>query len=222
MKKIICYGDSNTYGYDPRNGGGDRYDEAHRWPEVMAAALTEKGKAVEVVNSGFPGRTLSTVLFPDYYGNGTDLFSTSMKGQAPFDWLFVMLGSNDCLRPDTVEQITARMAELIQKAQKAPWWREKPNVLLMAPPQIGRMSDLSADNYLSGYCAALGETTLAGFAKKSRALRAAYRTLAEKAQLRFFDAGEIVQGCSVDYIHLTEDSQRLLGQAMASYVETFI
>lgn len=222
MKKIICYGDSNTYGYDPRNGGGDRYDENHRWPEVMASALADMGQKVEAVNSGFPGRTLSTVLFPDYYGNGTDLFSTSMKGQAPFDWLFVMLGSNDCLRPGSVEQITARMAELIHKAKRAPWWCESPQILLLAPPQIGKMTDQRSDDYLGGYCAALGETTLAGFFQKSKALRAAYRTLAEKEQVPFFDAGEIVQGCSVDYIHLTEDSQRQLGQAVARYVKPFI
>ncbi|MCH4072547.1 GDSL-type esterase/lipase family protein [Pseudoramibacter sp.] len=222
MKKIICYGDSNTYGYDPRNGGGDRYDEVHRWPEVMEAALNEKGGGVQVVNSGFPGRTLSTVLFPDYYGNGVDLFTTSMRGQAPFDWLFVMLGSNDCLRPDSVEQITARMAELIRKAKSASWWRANPQILLMAPPQIGKMTDQRSDDYLSGYCAALGENTLAGFFKKSKALRAAYRKLAEKERIPFFDAGEIVQGCSVDYIHLTEDSQRVLGQAMARYAQTVI
>ena len=33
--KIICLGDSNTYGYDPRGYFGGRYD--HPWPELLAA-----------------------------------------------------------------------------------------------------------------------------------------------------------------------------------------
>ena len=33
--KILCFGDSNTYGYDPRGYFGGRYDD--RWPEVLAA-----------------------------------------------------------------------------------------------------------------------------------------------------------------------------------------
>ena len=32
--KVICYGDSNTYGYDPRLPLGGRYD--HPWPELLA------------------------------------------------------------------------------------------------------------------------------------------------------------------------------------------
>ena len=215
MTKIICYGDSNTYGYDPRMGGSGRYDEAHRWPEVMAEALTAAGKDVDVVNAGFPGRTLSTVLYPDYYGHGVDLFTTSMRGYAPFDWLFVMLGSNDGLRPDSIERIVGRMADLIDEAAASNWWAEAPQILLMAPPQIGRELDVPADAFLSGYCATLGETTLDGFAKKSRKLRAAYRELAEKKNVRFFDAGEVAEAGQVDYIHLTEESQQQLGQAMA-------
>ena len=29
MKKIICYGDSNTFGYNPKDGS--RFDENIRW-----------------------------------------------------------------------------------------------------------------------------------------------------------------------------------------------
>ncbi|MSS18949.1 GDSL-type esterase/lipase family protein [Pseudoramibacter porci] len=214
MTKIICYGDSNTYGYDPRMGGSGRYDAAHRWPEVMAERLSAAGKTVDVVNAGFPGRTLSTILYPDYYGHGVDLFTTSMRGYALFDWLFVMLGSNDVLRPDSVECVTGRMADLIDEAAASNWWTDGSQILLMAPPQIGREVDAPADAFLGGYCSALGETTLDGFAKKSRKLRAAYRRLAEAKNVHFFDAGEVAETGQVDYIHLTEKSQQQLGQAM--------
>ena len=33
---IICFGDSNTYGYDPRSYLGDRYDPDSRWVDILA------------------------------------------------------------------------------------------------------------------------------------------------------------------------------------------
>lgn len=43
-KRIVCYGDSNTWGYIA--GSGLRYDENIRWPARMRKAL---GEAYEVV-----------------------------------------------------------------------------------------------------------------------------------------------------------------------------
>ena len=51
MKRILCFGDSNTYGYDPRGG---RYGEDERWPMRLSAALGEGFSGVE---EGFGGRT---------------------------------------------------------------------------------------------------------------------------------------------------------------------
>ena len=36
MRRILCFGDSNTYGYDPRGG---RYDENTRWTKRLDALL---------------------------------------------------------------------------------------------------------------------------------------------------------------------------------------
>ena len=33
MKRILCYGDSNTWGYIPENG--KRYDNLTRWTKVL-------------------------------------------------------------------------------------------------------------------------------------------------------------------------------------------
>ncbi len=37
MKNILCFGDSNTYGYNPENGG--RYDDASRWTGILQDIL---------------------------------------------------------------------------------------------------------------------------------------------------------------------------------------
>ena len=33
---VICFGDSNTYGYDPRSYLGGRYDPDSRWVDILA------------------------------------------------------------------------------------------------------------------------------------------------------------------------------------------
>ena len=51
MRRILCFGDSNTYGYDPRGG---RYDENTRWTKRLDTLL---GDGWTVVEEGFNGRT---------------------------------------------------------------------------------------------------------------------------------------------------------------------
>ncbi len=37
--RILCFGDSNTYGYDPRGYFGGRYDAGDRWVDLLAEKL---------------------------------------------------------------------------------------------------------------------------------------------------------------------------------------
>lgn len=55
MTTILCYGDSNTYGYNPVNGL--RYPKGVRWTGVLQKML---GEEYEVIEEGCNGRT--TVL----------------------------------------------------------------------------------------------------------------------------------------------------------------
>ena len=52
MKKIICYGDSNTFGYNPKDGS--RFDENIRWTSLLQKNL---GVEYEVINEGMCDRT---------------------------------------------------------------------------------------------------------------------------------------------------------------------
>ena len=52
MKRILCFGDSNTWGYDPATQ--DRFDRATRWPGVLREQL---GTGYEVIEEGLNGRT---------------------------------------------------------------------------------------------------------------------------------------------------------------------
>lgn len=109
--RVICYGDSNTYGYDPRSYFGGRYDAEFRWVDILAAKT-----GWEVHNSGMNGREIPRweTAFP----KSTDL-------------LIVMLGTNDLLQRPDPATVATRMEAFLNGLTM-----EKGNILLIAPPPI--------------------------------------------------------------------------------------
>ena len=77
--KVLCIGDSNTYGYDPRSYFGSRYPAEVRW--------TGRLEGHEVINCGMNGLAVPYDSRP---------FAEMIRAKAP-DLAVVMLGSNDLL-----------------------------------------------------------------------------------------------------------------------------
>ena len=55
LKRILCFGNSNTWGYIP--GLGKRYDSDERWTGIMALEL---GKEYQIIEEGLNGRTIAS------------------------------------------------------------------------------------------------------------------------------------------------------------------
>ena len=90
MPTIVCYGDSNTHGYDAATGG--RFARSVRWPGVLAAEL---GGTADVIEEGLNGRT---TIWDDPYldgRNGRAYLLPCLRSHAPVDVLVLMLGTND-------------------------------------------------------------------------------------------------------------------------------
>lgn len=86
MKKIILFGESNTYGYDPRDFFGGRYPENVRWTTAVRNALKDE---YEVIEEGQNGRALPSVSSP--------YFRNMIEELQPNDVFVMMLGTNDIL-----------------------------------------------------------------------------------------------------------------------------
>ena len=108
---VICFGDSNTYGYDPRGYFGGRYDADSRWVDILAA---ETGWTV--CNMG---------------QNGRGIPSAAPAFPADTDLLIVMLGTNDLLQGCSSEQAAERLERFFLGI---PLGRSK--ILLIAPPPM--------------------------------------------------------------------------------------
>ncbi len=92
MRKILCFGDSNTWGYNGRSG--EQYPENIRWTGLLRKRMS--GMGVEIIEQGLCGRT---TVFEDLGWSGRrgmDVFPDVLKEASPVDILILMLGTNDC------------------------------------------------------------------------------------------------------------------------------
>lgn len=118
--KILCFGDSNTYGYDPRSYFGGQYGPEHRWVDILAKKL-----GCKAVNAGENGREIPR---REWELIGFDLMMTNQK---PLDLLLIMLGGNDLLQGNSVEAVTERMEKFLGKISL-----DKDKIVLIAPPAM--------------------------------------------------------------------------------------
>ncbi|MBS0208297.1 MAG: SGNH/GDSL hydrolase family protein [Planctomycetes bacterium] len=201
MKTILCFGDSNTWGYIP--GTAARYERHNRWPGVMQAAL---GAGFLVIEEGLNSRT--TVLDDPTRGpgrNGLTYLGPCLDTHAPIDLVLLMLGTNDLKHRfglsagDIAVNITALLST-IQKSGTGPA-SASPKVLLMSPPHIGPLTGL-ADIF-------------EGAEGKSQQLARHYQQAAAQFNVEFFDVATQVTASPLDGVHWAADQHTRLGARMA-------
>jgi lysophospholipase L1-like esterase len=205
MPTIVCYGDSNTHGFDAATMG--RFPREVRWPGVLAAEL---GGAVQVIEEGLNGRT---TIWDDPYldgRNGRTYLLPCLRSHAPVDVLVLMLGTNDLksIFGRSAAEIAAGIGALAGMALVSGTGPDggAPRVLLVAPPCPGGVTSRSE---VWGF----GEARA-----KAERMPALYRTVAEMNGVVFLDGSAIADVDPVDGVHLTVEGHAILGRAVAEVV----
>ena len=214
-KTILCFGDSNTWGCvaDSAETGmpSERYDMLTRWPRVLAGEL---GEGYEVIEEGLCGRT-SIYTDPDaVYKNAEPYLLPCLLSHRPLDLVILMLGTNDlrlCFHPDDdhLADGISRLVDIIKGCKECGEGNEPPRILIMSPPHM-----IKPEGRKDFYLARDGEMG----ARRSRLFKSAYQALALEKGCYFLDAGEITQTDPADGLHITGESHRALGQAVAAAV----
>jgi len=208
-RHILCYGDSNTWGYDAVSGG--RFDDDLRWPMQLARQLGEEWLLAE---NGVNGRT-TVFEAPINEGlNGLTHLVPAMLAHAPLDLLLLMLGTNDCKQrfSATAQNIADGLRRLIAKAQSLAVWRQEPRILVVAPMVIdARIYDTPA-------AAGMG----AGCAEKSHALPALMAQVAGEMGCDYLDSNPYVNPSPIDWMHLSPDSSVPLAAALAQKISQML
>ena len=123
--RILCFGDSNTYGYDPRGFFGDRYGVEDRWVDLLA-----KQTGHECINAGANGREIPRNPYA----------LRLLTEHAPVDIFLVMLGTNDLLQGASAKATAAKMEAFLN--QMLPHYKQ---ILLVAPPPMKRGAWIPTD-----------------------------------------------------------------------------
>ena len=212
MPRILCYGDSNTWGYATAPRPDERYSDTERWPRVMGAAL---GPDWTVIEEGLSGRTtVHADPVEGHWLDGSATFTPILRSHKPLDVVAIMLGTNDLKARFGVGpyDIACGVGVLLTQLARAEAGRggRAPRALVICPPPI-----LST----FGQAPLFAEMLLGGHEKSLR-LRPFYEQVAKEAGARFFDAGSVITSSVFDGIHLDADMQAKLGTAVAAEVKT--
>ena len=205
MFELMCFGDSNTWGYSPRTG--ERYPRSVRWTGVLQAAL---GPEFLVIEEGLNGRT--TVWEDPVEGDkmGKRQLPTCLQSHAPLDLVVLLLGSNDLKMrysapPCDIAAGAGVLMDIIL-ASGAGKAGAAPALLLLAPPPLAAVSATAFGGIFEGG------------AEKSRELGRLYKEAARLRGCSFIDTGALIRSSEIDGIHLEEKDHQALGQAVAQEV----
>ncbi|MEM2123327.1 MAG: SGNH/GDSL hydrolase family protein [Candidatus Bathyarchaeia archaeon] len=210
VRVILCYGDSNTWGYEP--GTGNRYPRDETWPGVLRRNL---GEDYIVIDEGLNGRTTvwddPTQLFPEKR-NGLKYLIPCLESHMPIDLIVIMLGTNDLkkrfsLSPVEVAKSIKALVEAVKVSGAGPEGNP-PRILLVAPPSIGQLFEFAEE--------------LEGAEEKSRKLPRYYRLVAEEMGCEFLDASEVASPSRIDGVHLDLNGHRRLGEALTAHVKRIL
>ncbi len=207
MHRILCFGDSNTWGYDPATQ--DRFDRDVRWPGVLRSTL---GSGYEVIEEGLNGRTTVWNDPIEGYKNGHDYLIPCLESHRPLDLVVIMLGTNDLkkrfsLSAYDIASGAGVLVKVVQQSAAGPGGAA-PQVLLMAPPPVVRLTEY-ADMFEHAEARSLK------FAEQ-------YRRVAAEMNCAFLDAGSVIVSSELDGIHFESSEHAKLGRAVAGRVQEML
>ena len=194
--KILFFGDSNTYGYDPADFWEMRYPLEKRWTYLLQQICPEKW---EIIPEGMNGRQIPNLKYDA--ARVRRLLSTLQQG----DLFAVMLGTNDILLtmdPDAdiaIEKMRRFLEFLISM-------KESSDILVIAPPYIGgrQVQDPLFQRYY----------------QESKRMNAGFLELSKAFQVNFVDAGVWNVGMSADLVHLSENGHRQFAAKLGEYLQS--
>ncbi len=199
LKTVLCYGDSNTYGYVPETGM--RYPRDVRYPGRLQLLL---GDDHTVIEEGCNGRTTIHDDPIDGWKNGLDYLKPCLYSHKPVDIVILMLGSNDLkasfhLTADNIAEGAGQLVDVIQSftAEKQGY---VPKIILVSPPELG--SDIKSSPFYGAFYEEAVE--------ESKKFPEYYRKVADSKGCVFFNAADYIYPSETDSLHLTPEGHAVL------------
>ncbi len=217
MPTILCFGDSNTWGYDPAATAASpfpiRYPADVRWPGQLAGEL---GNSWQVIEEGQNGRAAvhedRTALASRC---GRDYLLPCLESHHPLEVVAIMLGTNDLkachhLPAQDIANGVGVLVQLILKSGAGPGARA-PKILVICPAAIGNLEslpDLAA--------------RFVGARERSLEMPRLYAAMAKLHGVEFLNAQEYTQVSPIDGLHFTAEDHTALAKAVAAKLRSMM
>jgi lysophospholipase L1-like esterase len=206
MYNILCYGDSNTFGSNPRGG---RWPRSIRWTGLLQTYL---GTEYSIIEEGLGGRN---TVFDDPLEpgrNGLALLPVSLMSHRPLDLVVLCLGTNDCkVHFNASPRLIAKGVEtLVKTILQFPYGEgyTVPKVLIVSPIHIG--PEIEQSPFVSYEHSSY---------EKSLALAPFLQKVAHVYGCFYLDASTVAEPSAVDQLHLDAQGHENLAKALVSVLQ---
>ncbi len=209
MKKIVCFGDSNTWGHNPIDKS--RFDEKTRWPKLLANSL---GASYEVIEEGLNGRCAAFVDEVKPFRHGLSSLRMLLETHQPLDTIIIMLGTNDLKANFNANAVAIsngikEMVQIIQnKAIYLPQYTI-PEIIIVSPILLNE----------EGFHQ---ERTREQFNEQSiqtaKKLAHYYEEIANTYNCQFINAATYAKASAIDGIHMDEENHRKLSECFYAFL----
>lgn len=206
MKRILCFGDSNTWGTIP-DGSFAHSNISTAYPQLLQKYL---GKKYHVISEGMPSRTtdIDDIKYPKGNRNGALFFPTCVVSHDPIDYIVLMLGTNDLKTKfnrnahEIAKTIQEKYINFVKNELKSELSRV-PKFVVVAPAVVDEQK--SHDGMFDGAT------------EKSKQFNQLYFEVAQNTNSLFLPNTNLE--CGQDGIHLAPKSHVFLAKALAKIIK---
>jgi lysophospholipase L1-like esterase len=208
MINLLCFGDSNTWGYSPIDG--TRFSPNIRWTGVLQKAL---GNDYHVIEEGLNGRTTFINEDERPLRSGSEILPIILESHRPLDLVVIMLGTND-LKVEfglTVEDISQGVKTLCEMVLNSDYLTDnRPQILLVSPTQIGSTIMPEQKEFFDKA------------RKQSFQFAEHYKKAASELGIHFLDAAKIVNPSKSEGVHWDTEQHILFGKKIGKVIERIL
>lgn len=220
MKTILCYGDSNTWGYaaekfDTTTLQIERYPRNVRWTGRLQMLL---GQDYYVVEEGLSGRTTNVDAIDPPDRNGARYLPPCLYTHAPIDLVILMLGINDLKNNyhRSAEDVANGLKELItiiQSTKYGPQLNTAPAILLIGYPEVS--TDTGGALYGN-------QDLFKNGIARSQQFASLFEKLAKEKNCHYFNAAPYIHLNERDGLHFDEECHRIFADLMVKEVKKIL
>lgn len=196
MKKILCFGDSNTFGYNPNNGS--RYNENSRWTGILKNLCKNN---YEIIEAGCNNRTAFSNNPDGIQFTGYKVLPEYLK--EIYDTIIFAIGINDLQKfyNPTLEEFETGIENLIKKIRES---LPNCNIIILSPSHI-------TENILnSNFRFMFNQTSI----EKSKQITPIYEKIANEYNCKFLDLNKIVTTSKIDGLHYDIEEHKKIAQSI--------